>query len=89
VNRSTVVRNGDERSLKALAIFEERSTLLVENKALTLEHGSLECFSSIAKKFDAKKINIDYVHLHPELTIKCFYFPPGHLKKAVLTAKDC
>jgi len=74
VNRSTAVRNGDEQSLKALAIFEEHSTLLVENKVLILEHGSLECFVSIARKLAAKKINIDYVHLHPEFTIKALLF---------------
>ncbi len=60
----SVVRMVVSDPQRALAIFEEHGTLVVENDVLLIEHdnkpGSL---SEIARKLASKKVNIEYAYL--------------------------
>ncbi len=72
-------------SRKALSIFEEHGTLVVENEVLMIEHdnhpGSL---SEIAKKLASKKINIEYAYLSGSPRVKrgLLILRPNNVKKA-------
>jgi hypothetical protein len=71
---------------KALSIFEERGTLVVENEVLVLEHGNKPgVLSAIAKKLASKKINIDYAYLGsaPSSQRGILIFRPDNLNKAL------
>jgi len=81
----SVVRMVVSDSRKALSIFEEHGTLVVENEVLMIEHdnhpGSL---SEIAKKLAAKKINIEYAYLSGSPRVKrgLLILRPNNVKKA-------
>jgi hypothetical protein len=70
---------------KALTIFEEHGTLVVENEVLMIEHdnhaGSL---SNIAKKLASKKVNIEYAYLSgsPKAKRGLLILRPNNVKKA-------
>ena len=70
---------------KALSIFEEHGTLVVDNEVLMIEHdnhpGSL---SEIAKKLAAKKINIEYAYLSGSPRVKrgLLILRPNNVKRA-------
>ena len=49
---------------RALSIFEEHGTLVVENEVLMLEHDNKPgTLSRIAKKLAAENVNIEYAYL--------------------------
>jgi hypothetical protein len=71
---------------KALTIFEERGTLVVESDVLVLEHGNQPgVFSGIARKLASKKINIEYAYLGsaPSSQRGLLVFRPDKMKKAI------
>jgi hypothetical protein len=71
---------------KALMIFEEHGTLVVENEVLMLEHDNKPgTISAIAKKLAAEKINIEYAYLAsaPSAAKGLLIFRPNNLKRAV------
>ena len=70
---------------KALSIFEERGTLVIENEVLMLEHDNKPgTLSKIAKKLAAEKVNIEYAYLAtaPSAEKGVLIFRPDNLKKA-------
>ena len=70
---------------RALSIFEQHGTLVVENDVLLLEQdnkpGSL---SEVAKKLAEKNVNIEYAYLATAPTAEkgLLIFRPNNLKKA-------
>jgi hypothetical protein len=70
---------------KALSIFEERGTLVIENEVLMLEHDNKPgTLSKIAKKLAAEDVNIEYAYLAtaPSADKGVLIFRPDDLKKA-------
>jgi len=70
---------------KALSIFEEHGTLVLENDVLMLEHDNKPgTLSEIAKKLAAEKVNIEYAYLATAPTAEkgVLIFKPNNLKKA-------
>jgi hypothetical protein len=70
---------------KALTIFEEHGTLVVENDVLMLEHDNKPgTLSKIAKKLAAEKVNIEYAYLAtaPNAEKGVLIFRPDNLQKA-------
>src|SRR6476619_6128295 len=70
---------------KALSIFEERGTLVIENEVLMLEHDNQPgTLSKIAKKLAAEDVNIEYAYLAtaPSAEKGVLIFRPDDLKKA-------
>lgn len=70
---------------KALAIFEEHGTLVVENKVIMLEHDNKPgTISKIAKQLAAENVNIEYAYLAsvPTAAKGMLFFRPNDLKKA-------
>jgi hypothetical protein len=59
-----VVRLVVDEPAKALALIEERGTLVVENKVLVLENANKPgAMSAIARKLSKAKVNIEYAYL--------------------------
>jgi hypothetical protein len=59
-----VVRMVVSDHTKALSIFEEHGTLVVENEVLMLEHDNRPgTLSQIAKRLAEENVNIDYAYL--------------------------
>ncbi len=70
---------------RALSIFEEHGTLVVENEVLMLEHDNKPgTLSRIAKKLAAENVNIEYAYLASAPTSQkgLLIFRPNNLKKA-------
>jgi hypothetical protein len=70
---------------RALTIFEEHGTLVLENEVLMLEHDNKPgTLSAIAKKLAAEKVNIEYAYLAtaPNAEKGALIFRPNNLKKA-------
>ena len=70
---------------RALTIFEEHGTLVVENEVLMLEHDNKPgTISKIAKKLAAEKINIEYAYLAsaPHAEKGLLILRPNNLQKA-------
>jgi hypothetical protein len=70
---------------RALTIFEEHGTLVLENEVLMLEHDNKPgTLSKIAKKLAAEKVNIEYAYLAtaPSAEKGVLIFRPNNLKKA-------
>jgi hypothetical protein len=70
---------------RALSIFEEHGTLVLENEVLMLEHDNQPgTLSEIAKKLAAENVNIEYAYLATAPTAKkgVLIFRPNNLKKA-------
>ena len=70
---------------RALSIFEEHGTLVVENEVLMLEHDNKPgTLSRIAKKLAAENVNIEYAYLAsaPASQKGLLIFRPNDLKKA-------
>jgi hypothetical protein len=88
-----VVRMVVSDTHKALSIFEEHGTLVVENEVLMIEHDNRPgTLSEIAKKLAAKKVNIEYAYLTggPHLKKGLLILRPDNIKKAseLLGAKE-
>jgi hypothetical protein len=80
-----VVRMVVSDHTKALAIFEEHGTLVVENEVLMLEHDNRPgTLSNIAKRLAAENVNIEYAYLATAPTAEkgLLIFRPNNLKKA-------
>ena len=80
-----VVRMVVSDHAKALAIFEEHGTLVVENEVLMLEHDNRPgTLSNIAKRLAAENVNIEYAYLATAPTAEkgLLIFRPNNLKKA-------
>jgi hypothetical protein len=70
---------------RALSIFEEHGTLVLENEVLMLEHDNKPgTLSEIAKKLAAENVNIEYAYLAtaPTADKGVLIFRPNNLKKA-------
>jgi hypothetical protein len=70
---------------RALSIFEEHGTLVLENEVLMLEHDNKPgTLSEIAKKLAAQNVNIEYAYLATAPTAQkgVLIFRPNNLKKA-------
>ncbi|HSZ76079.1 MAG TPA: ACT domain-containing protein [Chthoniobacterales bacterium] len=70
---------------RALSIFEEHGTLVLENEVLMLEHDNKPgTLSAIAKKLAAENVNIEYAYLATAPTAEkgVLIFRPNNLKKA-------
>ena len=70
---------------KALSIFEERGTLVVENEVLVIIHDNKPgTLSGLAKKLAAQSINIEYAYLAsaPDSERGLLVFRPNNIKKA-------
>ena len=70
---------------RALSIFEEHGTLVLENEVLMLEHDNKPgTLSEIAKKLAAEDVNIEYAYLATAPTAEkgVLIFRPNNLKKA-------
>ena len=70
---------------RALSIFEEHGTLVVENEVLMLEHDNKPgTLSRIAKKLAAENVNIEYAYLASAPTSQkgLLIFRANDLKKA-------
>jgi hypothetical protein len=70
---------------RALSIFEEHGTLVLENEVLMLEHDNKPgTLSEIAKKLAAENVNIEYAYLATAPTAEkgVLIFRPNNLKKA-------
>jgi hypothetical protein len=70
---------------RALSIFEEHGTLVLENEVLMLEHDNKPgTLSQIAKKLAAENVNIEYAYLATAPTAEkgVLIFRPNNLKKA-------
>jgi hypothetical protein len=81
-----VVRMVVSDTKKALAIFEDHGTLVVESEVLMLEHDNKPgTISKIAKKLALEKINIEYAYLAsaPNAEKGLLIFKPNNLKRAV------
>ena len=80
-----VVRMVVSDHARALSIFEEHGTLVVENEVLMLEHDNKPgTLSRIAKKLAADKVNIEYAYLGSAPTAEkgLLIFRTNDLKKA-------
>ena len=80
-----VVRMVVSDHVRALSIFEEHGTLVVENEVLMLEHDNKPgTLSRIAKKLAAENVNIEYAYLAsaPTSAKGLLIFRPNNLKKA-------
>jgi hypothetical protein len=80
-----VVRMVVSDHTKALSIFEEHGTLVVENEVLMLEHDNRPgTLSQIAKRLAEENVNIDYAYLATAPTAEkgLLIFRPNNLKKA-------
>jgi hypothetical protein len=80
-----VVRMVVSDHVRALSIFEEHGTLVVENEVLMLEHDNKPgTLSRIAKKLAAENVNIEYAYLAsaPTAAKGLLIFRPNDLKKA-------
>ncbi len=81
-----VVRMVVSDTKRALTIFEEHGTLVVESEVLMLEHDNKPgTISKIAKKLATEKINIEYAYLAsaPNAEKGLLIFRPNNLKRAV------
>ena len=70
---------------RALSIFEEHGTLVVENEVLMLEHDNKPgTLSQIAKRLAAENVNIEYAYLAsaPNAEKGLLILRPNNLKKA-------
>jgi hypothetical protein len=70
---------------RALSIFEEHGTLVLENEVLMLEHDNKPgTLSEIAKKLAKENVNIEYAYLATAPTAEkgVLIFRPNNLKKA-------
>jgi hypothetical protein len=70
---------------KALSIFEERGTLVVENEVLMILHDNKPgTLSSLAKKLASEGINIEYAYLAsgPDSAKGLLIFRPNNIRKA-------
>jgi hypothetical protein len=70
---------------RALSIFEEHGTLVLENEVLMLDHDNKPgTLSEIAKKLAAEDVNIEYAYLATAPTAQkgVLIFRPNNLKKA-------
>jgi hypothetical protein len=70
---------------RALSIFEEHGTLVLENEVLMLEHDNKPgTLSKIAKKLAAENVNIEYAYLATAPTAEkgVLIFRPNNLRKA-------
>jgi len=70
---------------RALSIFEEHGTLVLENEVLMLEHDNKPgTLSEIAKKLAKQNVNIEYAYLATAPTAEkgVLIFRPNNLKKA-------
>ena len=70
---------------RALSIFEEHGTLVLENEVLMLEHDNKPgTLSEIAKKLAKQNVNIEYAYLATAPTAEkgVLIFRPDNLKKA-------
>jgi len=75
---------------RAMEVFEERGTLVVENEVLMVENrNSPGALSKIAKALSRKKINIEYAYLasHPGDTRGLLILRVDRLKPALSTIK--
>ena len=80
-----VVRMVVSDHVRALSIFEEHGTLVVENEVLMLEHDNKPgTLSQIAKKLAAENVNVEYAYLGsaPSSEKGLLIFRPNNLKKA-------
>ena len=80
-----VVRMVVSDHVRALSIFEEHGTLVVENEVLMLEHDNKPgTLSRIAKKLAAENVNIEYAYLAsaPAAAKGLLIFRANNLKKA-------
>jgi hypothetical protein len=80
-----VVRMVVSDTKKALTIFEEHGTLVVESEVLMLEHDNKPgTISKIAKSLATEKINIEYAYLAsaPSAEKGLLIFRPNNLKRA-------
>lgn len=80
-----VVRMVVSDHVRALSIFEEHGTLVVENDVLMLEHDNKPgTLSRIAKKLAAENVNIEYAYLAsaPTAAKGLLIFRPNNLRKA-------
>jgi hypothetical protein len=80
-----VVRMVVSDHVRALSIFEEHGTLVVENEVLMLEHDNKPgTLSQIAKRLAAEKVNIEYAYLAsaPNAEKGLLILRPNNLKKA-------
>ena len=70
---------------KALSLFEEHGTLVVENQVLMIVHDNKpETLSGLAKKLATEGINIEYAYLAgaPDSAKGLLIFRPNNIKKA-------
>ena len=70
---------------RALSIFEEHGTLVLENEVVMLEHDNKPgTLSEIAKKLAKENVNIEYAYLATAPTAEkgVLIFRPNNLKKA-------
>jgi hypothetical protein len=80
-----VVRMVVSDHVRALSIFEEHGTLVVESDVLMLEHDNKPgTLSQIAKKLAAENVNVEYAYLGSAPTSEkgLLIFRPNNLKKA-------
>jgi hypothetical protein len=80
-----VVRMVVSDTKKALTIFEEHGTLVVESEVLMLEHDNEPgTISKIAKKLAAENVNIEYAYLAsaPSAAKGLLIIRPNNLRKA-------
>ncbi len=80
-----VVRMVVSDHVRALSIFEEHGTLVVENEVLMLEHDNKPgTLSQIAKKLAKENVNIEYAYLAsaPSSEKGLLIFRTNNLKKA-------
>jgi hypothetical protein len=71
---------------RALSIFEQHGTLVVENDVLLLEQDNKPgTLSEVAKKLAEKNVNIEYAYLATAKTSKkgLLVLRPNNLKKAI------
>ncbi|MBV9674293.1 MAG: ACT domain-containing protein [Verrucomicrobia bacterium] len=82
----SVVRMVVSDPKKALSIFEEHGTLVVESDVIMLEHDNRPgTLSGIAKKLAAQGVNIEYAYLAgaPGSNRSLLILRPNDLKKAI------
>jgi hypothetical protein len=76
---------------RALHIFEEHGTLVVENEVLMFEHDNKPgTLSAVAKKLAEHKVNIEYAYLAsgPHMEIGTLILRPNDLKKALQVLRE-
>ncbi len=82
----SVVRMVVSDPKKALSIFEEHGTLVVESDVIMLEHDNRPgTLSGIAKKLASRGVNIEYAYLAgpPGSNRSLLILRPNDLKKAI------